>query len=94
MIGQAITRVIPEGRLESSRLKSEFVANMSHELRTPPNSIIGFAELMADERHGPMPPKYLEFSSLILKSAQHLLQLINDILDTCRRFVARTPSSR
>jgi PAS domain S-box-containing protein len=69
---------------ESSRLKSEFVANMSHELRTPLNSIIGFAELMVDQRHGPMPPKYAEFTSLILKSAEHLLQLINDILDLAK----------
>ena len=69
---------------ESSRLKSEFVANMSHELRTPLNSIIGFAELMVDQRHGPMPPKYIEFTSLILKSAQHLLQLINEILDLAK----------
>jgi PAS domain S-box-containing protein len=69
---------------ESSRLKSEFVANMSHELRTPLNSIMGFAELMVDERYGPMPPRYSEFSSLILKSAQHLLQLINDILDLAK----------
>jgi PAS domain S-box-containing protein len=69
---------------EGSRLKSEFVANMSHELRTPLNSIIGFAELMVDERLGPMPPRYAEFSSLILKSAAHLLQLINDILDLAK----------
>ena len=69
---------------EGSRLKGEFVANMSHELRTPLNSIIGFAELMVDERFGPMPPKYAEFSSLILKSAGHLLQLINDILDLAK----------
>ncbi|MEO5742189.1 MAG: ATP-binding protein [Vicinamibacterales bacterium] len=69
---------------EGSRLKGEFVANMSHELRTPLNSIIGFAEMMADERLGPMPPKYAEFSSLILKSAGHLLQLINDILDLAK----------
>jgi PAS domain S-box-containing protein len=69
---------------DGSRLKSEFVANMSHELRTPLNSMIGFAELMVDERLGPMPPKYAEFSSLILKSAAHLLQLINDILDLAK----------
>jgi PAS domain S-box-containing protein len=69
---------------EGSRLKGEFVANMSHELRTPLHSIIGFAELMADKRLGPMPPKYAEFSSLILKSAEHLLQLINDILDLAK----------
>ena len=69
---------------EGSRLKGEFVANMSHELRTPLNSIIGFAELMHDERLGPMPPKYAEFTALILKSAGHLLQLINDILDLAK----------
>jgi PAS domain S-box-containing protein len=69
---------------EGSRLKGEFVANMSHELRTPLNSIIGFAEMMADERLGPLPPKYAGFSSLILKSAGHLLQLINDILDLAK----------
>ncbi|RPI57187.1 MAG: PAS domain S-box protein [Acidobacteria bacterium] len=69
---------------EGSRLKGEFVANMSHELRTPLNSIIGFAELMADERLGPIPPRYGEFATLIQKSAQHLLQLINDILDLAK----------
>jgi PAS domain S-box-containing protein len=69
---------------EGSRLKGEFVANMSHELRTPLNSIMGFAEIIADERFGPMPPKYAQFSSLILKSAGHLLQLINDILDLAK----------
>jgi PAS domain S-box-containing protein len=69
---------------EDSRLKSEFVANMSHELRTPLNSIIGFAEMMADERFGQLPPKYARFSALILKSAEHLLQLINDILDLAK----------
>ncbi len=69
---------------EGSRLKGEFVANMSHELRTPLNSIMGFAEMMVDARFGAMPPKYAEFSSLILKSAGHLLQLINDILDLAK----------
>jgi PAS domain S-box-containing protein len=69
---------------EGSRLKGEFVANMSHELRTPLNSIMGFAEMMVDERFGAMPPKYAEFSALILKSAGHLLQLINDILDLAK----------
>jgi signal transduction histidine kinase len=69
---------------EGSRIKGEFVANMSHELRTPLNSIIGFAELMVDQRLGPLPPKYAEFTSLILSSAGHLLQLINDILDLAK----------
>jgi PAS domain S-box-containing protein len=69
---------------EAARLKSEFVANMSHELRTPLNSIIGFAELMADARFGPLPDRYQEFAHVMHASAQHLLQLINDILDLAK----------
>jgi len=69
---------------ESNRVKSEFVANMSHELRTPLNSIIGFAELMADERYGPLSAEYAKFTSLILKSAMHLNRLINDVLDLAK----------
>ena len=69
---------------EANRLKSQFVANMSHELRTPLNAIVGFAELIADEKFGPLPPKYARFGHLMLKSAEHLLQLINDILDLAK----------
>jgi PAS domain S-box-containing protein len=69
---------------EAARLKSEFVANMSHELRTPLNSIVGFAELIADARFGPLPGKYREFAQILHSSAQHLLQLINDILDLAK----------
>jgi PAS domain S-box-containing protein len=69
---------------EAARLKSEFVANMSHELRTPLNSIVGFAELIADARFGPLPGKYQDFAQIMHASAQHLLQLINDILDLAK----------
>ena len=69
---------------EAARLKSEFVANMSHELRTPLNSIVGFTELIADARFGPLPDRYKEFAQLMHGSAQHLLQLINDILDLAK----------
>jgi PAS domain S-box-containing protein len=69
---------------EASRLKSEFVANMSHELRTPLNSLVGFSELMADARVGPLPEQYREFAQVMHTSALHLLQLINDILDLAR----------
>jgi PAS domain S-box-containing protein len=69
---------------EANRLKGEFVANMSHELRTPLNSIIGFAELIADERLGPIGARYPEFARTMLNSAQHLLRLINDILDLAK----------
>jgi PAS domain S-box-containing protein len=69
---------------EAARLKSEFVANMSHELRTPLNSIVGFAELIADARFGPLPDKYQDFARIMRRSAGHLLQLINDILDLAK----------
>lgn len=64
-----------------NRLKSEFIAGMSHELRTPLNSILGFAELLIQERAGPLNPRQLEFLSHLKGSADHLLALINDVLD-------------
>ncbi len=66
----------------ASRAKSEFLANMSHELRTPLNAIIGFSEIMQREMFGPLGDRrYQEYSGDILSSGQHLLALINDILD-------------
>ncbi|HWA15921.1 MAG TPA: histidine kinase dimerization/phospho-acceptor domain-containing protein, partial [Gemmatimonadales bacterium] len=67
--------------MEATRLKSEFLANMSHELRTPLNGIIGFAEILHDGRVGPLTPEQKLFLGDVLSSGQHLLQLINDILD-------------
>ena len=62
--------------------KSEFLANMSHELRTPLNAINGFSEMMVGEMFGPLGDRrYKEYSNDILTSGQHLLALINDILD-------------
>lgn len=65
----------------ANRAKSAFLANMSHELRTPLNAIIGFADLLADEMAGPINDRQKEHLADILSSAQHLLDLINDILD-------------
>ena len=69
---------------EASRLKSEFLANMSHELRTPLNAVIGFAELMHDGRVGPVSDLHKEFLGDILSSSNHLLLLINDVLDLAK----------
>jgi len=66
---------------EANRLKSEFLANMSHELRTPLNSIIGFAEILRDHLFGDMNDRQDKYVKNIHSSGQHLLQLINDILD-------------
>ncbi len=65
-----------------NRNKSKFLANISHELRTPLNAIIGFSEIISSESMGPIEnPKYKEFIKDIHTSGQHLLSLINDILD-------------
>jgi two-component system, cell cycle sensor histidine kinase PleC len=73
-------------RAESANLaKSRFLATMSHELRTPLNAVLGFSEVMKSELFGPHAvPAYREYSSDIHASGQHLLMLINEILDLSR----------
>jgi PAS domain S-box-containing protein len=66
---------------DASRMKSEFLANMSHELRTPLNAIIGFSEVLKDGLLGEMTVQQRGFISDIFTSGNHLLALINDILD-------------
>lgn len=62
--------------------KKMFLANMTHELRTPLNGIIGFSELIEREFHGPHEhPQYREYGALIHSSGQHLLEIVNDLLD-------------
>lgn len=70
---------------EANRAKSHFLANMSHELRTPLNAIIGFSEVMGSEIFGKHAvPTYKEYANDINRSGQHLLGLINDVLDLSR----------
>ena len=73
------------------RLKSEFLANMSHELRTPINALIGYTALMLDRIYGDLTAKQVEGLTRIQASAQHLLALINDILDLARIEAGKTP---
>lgn len=68
----------------ANRSKSAFLANMSHEFRTPLNAIIGFSESLLAGYFGSMPPKQLEYVDDIRKSGEHLLQLINDVLDLAK----------
>ena len=65
----------------ASQAKSEFLASMSHELRTPLNAVIGFSELMLDGVPGKINDEQRQCLSDILSSGQHLLNLINDVLD-------------
>jgi two-component system cell cycle sensor histidine kinase PleC len=66
---------------KANQTKSEFLANMSHELRTPLNAIIGFSEMIKAEVYGPGLPRYRDYATDIHGAGQHLLSLINDILD-------------
>lgn len=68
----------------ANRVKSEFLAHMSHELRTPLNAIIGFAEIMEKQLLGADPDTYGRYAADILRSGQHLLGVINDVLDLSR----------
>ncbi|OAI20120.1 hypothetical protein A1359_03675 [Methylomonas lenta] len=74
-------RQAKEAAEESTRIKSKFLANMSHELRTPLNAIIGFSEVLKDGLLGDLSAEQQEYMSDIFGSGQHLLSLINDILD-------------
>ena len=65
----------------ASRVKSDFLANMSHELRTPLNSIFGFSQMLNDKIPGELNEKQSRYLSNVLKSSEHLIELINNILD-------------
>ena len=93
LVSQQLATALEEARLyaeverkstqleSASRHKSEFLANMSHELRTPLNAIIGFSEVLSERMFGELNDKQEEYVGDIHASGQHLLSLINDILD-------------
>ncbi|MGA9382880.1 MAG: histidine kinase dimerization/phospho-acceptor domain-containing protein, partial [Phormidium sp.] len=88
-LGVAIERVqaqenllrINEDLERASQMKSEFLASMSHELRTPLNSILGFSDLLLRQSAGSLSDRQVSYVQTIERSGEHLLQLINDILD-------------
>jgi len=68
----------------ASRHKSEFLANMSHELRTPLNAVIGFSQVLKEQMFGELNAAQAEYVDDVLSSGEHLLNLINDILDLAK----------
>ncbi|WP_298728638.1 GAF domain-containing sensor histidine kinase [uncultured Ferrovibrio sp.] len=79
------TEAAREEAMLASRSKGEFLAFMSHELRTPLNAVIGFAEMMESEAYGPLGhASYKDYAGLIRQAGQHLLEVINSILDLSR----------
>jgi len=65
----------------ANQAKSDFLTSMSHELRTPLNAVIGFSQVLQEQLFGPLTSKQAQYISYILSSGQHLLSLIDDILD-------------
>jgi PAS domain S-box-containing protein len=78
-----LVRAKEEAELANSA-KSEFLANMSHELRTPLNAIIGFSQMMEQAMFGELSGRYRSYASDIRLSGEHLLSIIQDILDLAR----------
>jgi signal transduction histidine kinase len=85
-LATALSELDEKGReLEAaSRHKSEFLANMSHELRTPLNAILGFSQVLREELFGDVNEKQEEYLDDIFSSANHLLALINDVLNLAK----------
>lgn len=69
---------------DANQAKSEFLSSMSHELRTPMNGILGFAQLLKYSPQSPLDADQTEYTDLILKSGEHLLSLINEVLDLAK----------
>ena len=78
----------------ANRMKTEFLSRTSHELRTPLNAIVGYSDLLAEEAAGPLPPTYKRFVANIQEGAQHLLHMVNDVLDLSKIEAGRIDLNR
>jgi signal transduction histidine kinase len=76
---------------KANKLKSDFLANMSHELRTPLNAVIGYSALLVDGIAGPLNPTQFDYITRSRAAAEHLLSLINDILDLSKIEAGKMP---
>jgi len=85
---------IKEAAEAANRSKTRFLANMSHELRTPLNAIIGFSSMMRDETLGPMPAVYRDYPNLVAESGEHLLGIINTVLEISRAEISEVALER
>jgi len=81
---EQLERQAREAAERADRAKSSFLATMSHELRTPLNAVIGFSQIIEQGMFGPQPARYREYATLIRRSGEHLLTIINDILDIAK----------
>ncbi len=84
---QQVNRDVERARIvaeEANRMKSRFVANMSHELRTPLNGIIGLSYILKQEIKGPLNPEQHDYLGRIYDAGEHLIKLLNDILDNAK----------
>jgi signal transduction histidine kinase len=78
----------------ANRMKTEFLARTSHELRTPLNAIVGYSDLLGEEPAGPLAPMYKRFVANIQEGAQHLLHMVNDVLDLSKIEAGRIDLNR
>lgn len=84
---EAFSKTVLQAKEEverASKFKDQFLSTMSHELRTPLNAVLGFSDLLTEERYGPLNERQKRYVGHIQKGGKHLLSLINDILDLSR----------
>jgi len=83
-----------EEAVRASKFKDQFLSTMSHELRTPLNAVLGFSDLLADERYGPLNDRQQRYVAHIHTGGKHLLKLISDILDLSKIEAGRMELAR